>query len=192
MWCAEASSNTNIIIRRGRCSCRFNKIVALINSARLPRVSVIRSPASWFGKCDCPRKSLRATESQWHKDGEGCFRGWDEQPLGSSSTTSSRRGGPPSNIHELPNAGSPPRQRRPPPVSNLLPFLHPPRSLPLTSLALPSFLPLLSTSGGNLATSPRSILAKRPHGIDFNLGFADLFRPRALTDPREPCAGVFL
>lgn len=127
---------------------------------------------------------------------EGCFRGGgggrregegeDVRPLESSSTTSSRRGGPPPNIHELPNAGSP-RPRRPPPrVSSLLPFLFPRPLYPLPPSSLPSFLPpASSTVGGNLSASPRSILAKRPRGIDFNLGFADLFRPPCLNRPEK-------
>jgi len=54
----------------GECSCRF-KTSILINSTPL-RISVIRSVASWFGKCDCSSKSLAgAAESRRHKDGWG-------------------------------------------------------------------------------------------------------------------------
>jgi len=131
--------------------------VTLINSSWLPRVSVIRSLASWFGKCDCPSKSLRAAESQWHKDGRLLSRE-DERLLGSSSTTSSRRDGPPSNIHELPNAGSPPRPRRPPPrlESPTLPTsssLYPLPPSPLPSFLPPSSLPPAATSLPLLALS---------------------------------------
>lgn len=59
----------NIVLPPKNVPTDLTKSCPLINSARLPRVSVIRSPASWFGKCDCPSKSLGAAESQWHKDG---------------------------------------------------------------------------------------------------------------------------
>lgn len=163
-------------------SCRFNKISTLINSAR-QRVSVIRSLARVASGNVIARAKVGRSgggRSRWHKDDWSWGR---TIPRIVFHDLLSSRDGPPSNIHELPNAESSSLPR-----SLSLSFLPSPSHRPSSRISLP-FLPTLlfnlplsvsfllpSSSLSNPSTSPRSILAKRPLGIDFNHGFADLFR----------------
>lgn len=167
-------------------SCRFNKISTLINSARL-RVSVIRSLARVASGNVIARAKVRRSggESQWHKDDWSWGRTIPRIVF--YDLLSSRRAS-----FQYPRAA----KRRilrlslslslfPPLARIVLPDLLTlstylstlPLYLPLYSSPLTRFLPSsLFLSDGNPSTSPRSILAKRPRGIDFNHGFADLFR----------------
>lgn len=111
-------------------SCRFNKTSILINSAPL-RISVIRSAASWFGKCDCSSKSSTGVaESRRRKDGWswGRTRPPPPPPLPSSllprssSTISSRRRA----SFQYPRAAKRRIPPSPPPLTHIA--RHPPGS----------------------------------------------------------------